>query len=156
MLSSPVSSLLILQLLYIWSIWLKEENCTAQNLDTGLISSDFQCDGPDCFSLKATEKYGITVLFRNFTTFPIPEQEGQYYNSVRWQNFTMGREPAKQLKFIRAMKNLQDCWFLRNDAKKPANLNNMSLCNSELEVTWISYTVNFKQVNCFCWLTPFL
>jgi len=99
MLSSPISSLLILQWLYIWAFWLKE-HCTAQNHGTGLISSDFHCDGPECCSLKATEKYRITALFGNFTTFPIPEQEKQYSNSVRWQNFTMGKEPAKQLKIV--------------------------------------------------------
>jgi hypothetical protein len=36
------------------------------------------CGGPECCSLKATEKYRITALFSNFTTFPIPEQEQQY------------------------------------------------------------------------------
>jgi len=77
MLRSPASSLLILQWLYVWAIWLKEEHCTAQNHGTGLISFDFHCDGPECCSLKATEKYRTAALFGNFTTFPIPEQEQQ-------------------------------------------------------------------------------
>jgi hypothetical protein len=90
MLSSPVYSLLILQWLYIWAIWLREKHCTVQNHGTGLISSDFHCDRSDCCSLKATKKHRTAALFGNFTTFPIPGQVEQYSNSVRRQQKKKG------------------------------------------------------------------